>query len=165
MGRIVQRFSKDLDQVDQQLINQVGMLITCALQMAGSGAAIIGATPLFALGVLPIAKIYTSVMNYFRAVSRELKRLNAISRSPIYGHFAETLGGLSTVRAFGKEQPFAAKNERLVDENNRTWFALKVVDRWLNMRLEALGNAVCYACASLAIYTAARGHLGAGLAG
>jgi len=165
MGRIVQRFSKDLDQVDQQLVGQIGMLITCALQMFGSGVAIITATPLFTIGVLPIMKIYTAVMNYFRTVSRELKRINAISRSPIYSHFGETLGGLSTVRAFAHEKRFAKKNERLVDINTSTYFALKVVDRWLNMRLETLGNTICFSVAMLSIYTASKGHLGAGLAG
>ena len=36
-------------------------------------------------------QVYVSAMNYFRAVTRELKRLDALSRSPIYSHFSETL--------------------------------------------------------------------------
>ena len=50
-------------------------------------------------------------------------------RSPIYAHFTETLGGLSAIRAFGHVNLFARTNERLVDNNLSTHFALKVLAR------------------------------------
>jgi len=164
LGRIIQRFSKDFDQVDQQLVQQFGMLVMCILQMFNSLVVILRATPVFVLGIIPVGKIYFKIMNFFRAVSRELKRLDAIGRSPIYSHFGETLGGLSSVRAFAHEHRFTVKNERLVDANMASYFALKVVDRWLNMRLETLGNMVTFSVATLAVYTVSRGHLSAGLA-
>lgn len=46
--------------------------------------------------------------------------------SPIYAHFGETLGGLSAIRAFGHVKLFARTNERLVDNNLASYFALKV---------------------------------------
>ena len=45
--------------------------------------------------------IYIIVLNYFREVARESKRLDSISRSPVFAHFSETLGGLATIRAYG----------------------------------------------------------------
>ena len=100
--------------MDQQLPGTLGMLITCVFQIAGALAAILSATPIFAVAVFPISWVYLGAMNYFRNVTRELKRLDAISRSPIYSHFSETLGGLSVIRAFGREAGFARANEAKV---------------------------------------------------
>eukprot|EP00904_Undaria_pinnatifida_P009922 jgi/Undpi1/605/HiC_scaffold_10.g04069.m1 len=165
VGRIIQRFSKDTDQVDQQLISQVSMMINALLGVVAAGGAIIFATPLFTLGMVPLSFVYLRVMNYFRQVARELKRLDSITRSPIYAHFTETLGGLSAIRAFGHVNLFARTNERLVDNNLSTHFALKVVDRWLSVRLELLGNCVVLTASLLSVVAASNGRLIAGLAG
>jgi hypothetical protein len=63
-----QRFSKDTDEIDQQLISQVSMLINAGLGMLGSLGAIVVATPLFALVIAPLATFYLRIMNYFRSV-------------------------------------------------------------------------------------------------
>lgn len=92
--------------------------------------AMLGATPIFSLAVGPLGWVYVKAMNYFRAVTRELKRLDAISRSPIYSHFSETLGGLSVIRAFGHEKRFVRANEEKVQRNVDAYFALKAADRY-----------------------------------
>ena len=55
--------------------------------------------------------------SYYLSTSRELKRLDAVSRSPIFAWFSESLNGLSTIRAFGQQRLFIANNERRVDRN------------------------------------------------
>lgn len=55
--------------------------------------------------------------SYYLSTSRELKRLDAVSRSPIFAWFSESLNGLSTIRAFGQQQLFISNNERRVDRN------------------------------------------------
>jgi ATP-binding cassette, subfamily C (CFTR/MRP), member 1 len=63
---------------------------------------------------------------YCRPVARELQRLDALTRSPIYAHFGETLGGLTAIRAFGHMNRFARVNERMIDNNLRAYLAKKV---------------------------------------
>jgi len=46
-------------------------------------------------------------MQYYRRTSRELQRLDSISRSPIYSYFSETLTGIDTIRAFKLDQRFS----------------------------------------------------------
>ena len=106
-------------------------------------------------------------MNYFRNVAREVKRYDSITRSPIYAHFSESLGGLSTIRAYGLGSYFAAENERRVAANISSWYTLKACDRWLSIRLENLGNFVVLAAALLAVGTNSNRGEGtaAGLAG
>ena len=78
-------------------------------------------------------------MNYFRLVSRETKRLDSISRSPVYAHFSETLGGLGTIRAYSEVDRFINDFETKVDCYTRAYYNNKVADRWLTTRLDFLG--------------------------
>ena len=56
---------------------------------------------------------------------RELKRLSAVTLSPIYAHFTETLTGLQVIRAFRHEQRFARENEERLEVNQRATYACK----------------------------------------
>lgn len=150
IGRLVQRFSKDLDQIDQQLPNSFGNAIWSSVSIIGAVAAITLVTPSSALVLAPIFAIYFSVTNYYRSIARELKRLESISRSPIYAQFSETLGGLSVIRAFARQRMFQQSNEVKLDDNIAAFFSLKAVDRWLSVRLEILGNLIVFSSALLA---------------
>lgn len=169
LGRIISRFSKDMDSLDQQLPNQLGTLWMCIFFIVGTLAAIIFATPWFALVVIPVAVIYVQIMNYFRNISRETKRFDSITRSPVYAHFSETLGGLSVIRAYALQGFFAHQNEDKVAANVSAWYTLKSCDRWLSVRLEILGNMIVLAAALLAAGTAVQSYrtegTAAGLAG
>ncbi len=57
------------------------------------------------------------------ASSRQLKRLESTSKSPIYSHFGETIAGVTVIRAYGLDQRFIAESERRVDENQKACFA------------------------------------------
>ncbi len=67
--------------------------------------------------LVPCPVIANSTCSYYLATSRELKRLDAVSRSPIFAWFSESLSGLSTIRAFGQQKVFIENNERRVDRN------------------------------------------------
>lgn len=94
------------------------------------------ATPSFVFIMAPVFTVYIMVTNYFRKVARELKRLDSISRSPIYAHFGETLGGLSVLRSFQRQNLYRRMNEVKLDDNLAAYYNLKAVDRWLSLRLE-----------------------------
>lgn len=87
-----------------------------------------------------VAIIYLKVLNYFRDVSRETKRLDSISRSPVYAHFSESLGGLATIRAYDQSDRFTKDFFAKVDTNTKAYVSIKVADRWLSVRLELLGS-------------------------
>ena len=154
LGRVLARFSKDTDSVDQMLPQQIGMFWFCVFSIAGTLGAIIFATPWFALVCVPVLWIYMSVMTYFRNVMREVKRYDSVTRSPIYAHFSESLGGLSVFRAYALQGDFSERNEANVARNVAAWYTLKCCDRWLSVRLEILSQVVVLAAALLALGTA-----------
>lgn len=81
-------------------------------------------SPWFIVPFLPILVLYYRTQLYYRNCSREIKRLDAIARSPLYSHFGETLTGLSTIRAYAEQERFIAGNESKLDQNNQGMPAL-----------------------------------------
>jgi ABC-type multidrug transport system fused ATPase/permease subunit len=96
------------------------------------------------------------ITNFYRQVARELKRLDSISRSPVFAHFGESVDGLSTIRSFQRQELFRRGNEVRLENSDAAYYALKVVDRWLSVRLELLGNVVVFLAALLVVMTNAR---------
>lgn len=116
--------------------------------------------------IIPLTAIYLYIQRYYLRTSRELKRLYSISRSPIYAHFQESLGGVTTIRAYRQQERFALENEWRVDTNLRAYFPSISANRWLAIRLETIGAFIIFAAASLAIINVASGRgLSAGMVG
>ena len=96
-------------------------------------------TPWFAIAAIFVMAFYFWTMNYFRKIYIQAKRLDSVTRSPIYALFGETLGGLSTIRAYQRSDAFMKDNVEKIDTNMRAWYVLKTADRWLGVRLETCG--------------------------
>lgn len=96
-------------------------------------------TPWFGLAIIPIMLVYVKILNFFREVSRETKRIESISRSPVFAHFSETLGGLGTIQAYDEASRFISNFEVKVDSNTQATYNNRCADRWLSTRLEILG--------------------------
>ncbi|KAL8710947.1 MAG: hypothetical protein Q9220_004546 [cf. Caloplaca sp. 1 TL-2023] len=139
-------------------VNTVRALYTLVL--------IAASTPAFVALILPLGGVYLYIQRYYLRTSRELKRLDSISRSPIYAHFQESLGGMTTIRAYRQQQRFSQENEWRVDENLRAYFPSISANRWLAVRLEFIGSFIILAAASFAIISVATGSgLTAGMVG
>ncbi|KAI0819664.1 metal resistance protein YCF1 [Trametes gibbosa] len=164
-GRILNLFSRDTYVVDMILarVIQGSVRTLCVTAMI---VVVIGYSfPLFLVAVPPLTWFYVRVMIYYLSTSRELKRLDAVSRSPIFAWFSESLNGLSTIRAFGQQQLFVANNERRVDRNQICYLPSISVNRWLAVRLEFVGSTIIFIAAILAIAALITTGVDAGLVG
>ncbi|KAJ1337700.1 ATP-binding cassette subfamily C (CFTR/MRP) member 1 [Microdochium nivale] len=165
-GRILNRFSSDIYRVDEVLARTFNMLF---VNLARSGFTLavisVGAPPFIAF-IIPLSLAYYWVQRYYLRTSRELKRLDSVSRSPIYAHFQESLGGISTIRAYRQQDRFELDNEWRVDTNMRAYFPSISANRWLAVRLEFLGAIIIFAAAGFAvIIVTTGGNLDAGMVG
>lgn len=97
------------------------------------------------------------------ASSRQLKRLESVSRSPVYSHFNETLLGVSVIRAFEEQERFIRQSDLKVDENQKAYYPSIVANRWLAVRLECVGNCIVLFASLFAVIS--RHSLSAGLVG
>lgn len=115
-------------------------------------------TPIFTALILPLGVLYWWIQKYYLRTSRELKRLDSISRSPIYAHFQESLSGINTIRAYRQTKRFALENEWRIDANLRAYFPSISANRWLAVRLEFLGSIIILASAGFAIVAVTSGN-------
>ena len=123
-------------------------------------------TPIFISVILPLGALYLYIQRYYLRTSRELKRLDSVSRSPIYAHFQESLSGMSTIRAYNQQKRFELENEWRVDANLRAYYPSISANRWLAVRLEFLGSIIILCAAGFSIISvASHSGLSAGMVG
>ncbi|XP_029783715.1 canalicular multispecific organic anion transporter 2 isoform X2 [Suricata suricatta] len=162
-GRILNRFSKDIYVIDEVLAPTILMLLNSFYNSISALVVVVVSTPLFAVVTLPLAVFYIVVQRFYVATSRQLKRLESISRSPIYSHFSETVTGSSVIRAYGRSQDFNAISDAKVDTNLRSSYPFIASNRWLGVRVEFVGNCVVFFAALFAVI--GRNSLSPGLVG
>ncbi|CAL1544372.1 unnamed protein product, partial [Lymnaea stagnalis] len=123
IGRIVNRFSRDVETLDNQLPQIIFMWIMCVFSVLATLVVISINTPIFTSVILPLFVAYLAVQRFFVPTSRQLKRLEAITRSPIYSHFSETLTGSHVIRAFNVIDRFCQVCIERIDRNQVFYFA------------------------------------------
>ncbi|KAF2404486.1 multidrug resistance-associated protein 1 [Trichodelitschia bisporula] len=156
-GRILNRFSSDIYRVDEVLARTFNGLFTNAARTGFTLVVISSSTPAFIALIFPLGALYLWIQRYYLRASRELKRLDSVSRSPIYAHFQESLNGISTIRAYRQQRRFALENEWRVDANLRAYFPSINANRWLAVRLEFIGSVIILASAGFAIIAVTTG--------
>jgi len=150
-GRIISRFSKDIESTDTFLIQSLKGTFMCSIQVVGVLLMLLIMVPMFFFPLIPIIIFYYFLQDYFRRTSRELKRLDSLSRSPLYAYFSESLTGINTIRAYNRSEWFKGNNYQKLDENNRAHFCQLSSQRWLSMRLELIGSAITISIAVFCI--------------
>ncbi|XP_055346997.1 multidrug resistance-associated protein 1-like [Paramacrobiotus metropolitanus] len=153
LGRIVNRFSKDVDTVDTMLPMNIRMWLNCVFSVLSTVVVIIYSVPLFATVILPLGIFYYFVQRFYIATSRQLKRLESVSRSPIYSHFQESVTGTMVIVATKQTERFIHDNENRVDTNNASYYPNIASQRWLAVRLESVGNLIVFFAAFFAVIT------------
>ncbi|KAG8979667.1 hypothetical protein FRB94_011257 [Tulasnella sp. JGI-2019a] len=140
LGRITSRMSKDITTLDNQLPMQWNQLLTNGFSVLGAIGLVIYTYNYLGIMFVPLGILYYGFATFYRASSREVKRLDSLLRSYIYTNFGEMLSGLASVRAYQQQEQFIAKTEHSIDVENRAYVLTVVLQRWLGIRLDFLGN-------------------------
>lgn len=109
VGRILNRFSKDVGCMDE-LLPKV-FLTSLQHVLFVSAAVLVPAVANFwvILIIVPLTLLGVYIVRQYLKSSRELKRLQSICRSPVFSHISETLNGLDTIRTKGRQNDFISQ--------------------------------------------------------
>lgn len=142
IGRVLNRFGKDIYTVDEQIPQTMRMYLSTLARVAGIILYICIILHLFLVALIPILIAYFLAQRYFISTQREITRLDSTSRSPIYALFSETLDGLSTIRAFHVQDRMRNLIYTLLDSNQQAYFLKFSANCWLAVRLEFAGSLI-----------------------
>jgi len=114
VGRILNRFSKDIGCVDELLPKTFLFSIQLVLLVIASILVPVVTNPWLVLVAVPTTAAVVYISKYYLKTARELKRLESICRSPVFSHLSETLNGLDTIRTRGRQKDFVDQFYRYV---------------------------------------------------
>ncbi|KAI9357918.1 P-loop containing nucleoside triphosphate hydrolase protein [Zopfochytrium polystomum] len=153
LGRIVNRLSRDVDYADNSIYDAMRLLFYSGLQLSVTFGLVTYLTKgAFLVPLVPMLALYYYTQLFYRATSRDVKRFESITRSPLYAHISESMTGLPTIRAYSEQARFVRRCEDLIDRNASPLYLLYTGQKWLQLRLEMLGNFLMF---SVALYSAA----------
>jgi ABC-type multidrug transport system fused ATPase/permease subunit len=101
-----------MEKIDSMLPRIAENYLSIGLWVLGSVLVVAVITPLTILPMVPLWFLYTETVDFYRPTAIELQRIESVSRSPVYAFFSETVGGLATIRAFGREADFQGVQEK-----------------------------------------------------
>ncbi|ESK87928.1 atp-binding cassette transporter [Moniliophthora roreri MCA 2997] len=162
-GRLLNRFGKDFEGIDSSLSDNFGRTVMYGLSSVTTLVTVsfVGGFPfIIAAGLLGI--VYYNVGKVYGQTSRDMRRLDSVTRSPIYSIYGETISGVTILRAFGASSKFLRDMLRCLDTNVNPYYWMWGVNRWLSIRFNLLSCGIVGAMAAVAV---ANPNIGASIAG
>ncbi|KAK7463002.1 hypothetical protein VKT23_007584 [Stygiomarasmius scandens] len=162
-GRVLNRFGKDFEGIDSSLSDNFGRTVTNGLSTATTliTLSVVGG-PMFIIGAIVIGSIYWSVGKVYSQTSRDMRRLDSVTRSPLYSIYGETIAGVTIIRSFGASSKFLRDMLACVDTNSNPYYWMWGVNRWLSIRFNVLS---CSIIGLMAVVAVANPGISASLAG
>lgn len=148
-GRIVNRLNRDTFAIDDSLPFSFNIFIREIVELTGSLVILMYENAVVLLVLLPLSAICFKMQQAYRPISRHLKRLDAVTQSPILNTFTNTLSGLSVIRSMRLESKYAAMYTEVLERSQKIVFLSSSASGWFGIRLDILG--VCIT-SSVAIY-------------
>ncbi|KAH0286486.1 ABC multidrug transporter-like protein [Aureobasidium namibiae CBS 147.97] len=151
LGRITNRFSKDVDTMDNALTDAFRMFFMTLAQIIAVFILIIAYYYYFAAALGPLFIMFLFAASYYRSSAREIKRHEAVLRSSVFSRFSEAVSGVATIRAYGLQDQFSESVRDAVDNMNAAYFLTFSNQRWLSVRLDAIGTLLVFVTGILVV--------------
>ncbi|XP_022358424.1 multidrug resistance-associated protein 4 isoform X4 [Enhydra lutris kenyoni] len=137
-GRILNRFSKDIGHMDDLLPLTFLDFLQTFLQVLGVVGVAVAVIPWITIPLIPLGILFFVLRWYFLETSRDVKRLESTTRSPVFSHLSSSLQGLWTIRAYKAEERFQELFDAHQDLHSEAWFLFLTTSRWFAVRLDAI---------------------------
>ncbi|KAM5433565.1 hypothetical protein McanMca71_003424 [Microsporum canis] len=151
VGRILNRFTADFNQIDSRLPYDMSNMLYEVLQILSIIAAGVLVSPILIVFATILLLICFYYSQRFLQGAREIKRLESNSKSPIFEQFGSALIGLGTIRAFSKGQAYVERMYGKIDRHAQAYWNLWLFNRWLGFRMSVIGAVFAGATAAFIV--------------
>ena len=143
LGRILNRFSTDMEEADTNFPQALSSFVTCVAMLLASVTSIVIATHgVCLLAFAPMVSLYLRFATYYRRTAIELKRLSSLAKSPTSSSFTETLAGVGSIRGYGAEAQFIATTDQRNTAYTNVQVARGFANYWLMVRMQAMSSVI-----------------------
>jgi ABC-type multidrug transport system fused ATPase/permease subunit len=139
LGKVLSVFSKDMDTVDESLLDNVHMVLIYCLILLTTLGVVIRVLPIFAAVAAFLMLTFLYFFRYYLAGSRALKDASGRKNASVVTHTSETLQGLAVIQAFDAEGRYRADNLTFLDGAGTAGYNLEMLQLWLSVRLDLIG--------------------------
>jgi len=115
--------------------------------------------------MVPMFVLYARLAKRYLPATRDLRRLDAAARSPIFSHFSESMQGVSTIRAMQQQERALHTNMTRLESQMEAYYLSNTAARWLSLRLQFNGTILVGAVCILGIFLSTNKQVSAGLVG
>ncbi|KEG08490.1 putative multidrug resistance-associated protein [Trypanosoma grayi] len=142
LGRIVNRFSRDIDRIDDALQITFIFLLQVIYGIFSSIGVTVVSQPYVLVAIIPTGYVYYRLILFYNASNREIRRVGSTVKAPMLSLLGEVLVGTSTITAFGRVSSIMKESLRRIDLVYASSFIENATNRWLGVRVEFLSNLV-----------------------
>lgn len=152
-GVIINRFSQDIFVLDWELTMALTNFLFAIFELMFQFLLLIIPVPVLMAVLAIVAVAYIAIQKLYAPVSRQLRRLEMATKSPLYSQISETsqASGLATIRALGRQKTFVDINTGRLDRSQQPYFYLQAIRRWLLTSLNLLSLFVNVALITLVV--------------
>ncbi|XP_065919884.1 ATP-binding cassette sub-family C member 4-like isoform X2 [Dysidea avara] len=140
VGRVLNRFSADTGLLDNILPHILLDFFTFLLRIFAIVITACVANYWMAIPASIMVTVLVLFRHFFLRTSRNVQRLEAIARSPLYSHISATIQGLSTIRAFKEQTNFLNGFHFYQNEHTKGWYLKITITRWFGLRIDLAGS-------------------------
>lgn len=164
-GRILNRFSRDLDAVEKDLSWSLEEAFMAFLNSLGALLVMLFIMPFMIVAVSPVLLIYWSLQKSYRACMREAKRLMSISRSPRFTSIQEACAGSTVIKTYKAYDFFKGRFESALGDYQKAFFGVVLINRWFSIRIPLISSILSISAALAVITMGSFGTISSGIAG
>ena len=151
VGRILNRFSKDLSGIEVALLDVIGDLSIFGLRVIGAYVMMAIAVPALLYLLVPVNLFLIIVQRFYVTTSTQIRRWQSTTASLVYSHLTESLSGIPIIRVMGLGERFSRKAEERIDDHQRSEVQSYTMRRWISVRAEFVANLIFSFTAALAV--------------
>eukprot|EP00760_Papus_ankaliazontas_P013947 PhM_4_TR15927/c0_g1_i1/m.43479 len=149
IGRIVNRFSKDIEMIDVTIPETLTFFYQMIFVVLGAFGLMCYSAPYLSIIIVILIVAFIFLIRFYICTNRAVKRLESSSRSPVIAIMNETLGGLATIRAYNMVDSFSERHLQRLICTMRPTYSWRLAQRWLGLRVDAIGSTVALATSLL----------------
>ncbi|KAJ5678957.1 P-loop containing nucleoside triphosphate hydrolase protein [Penicillium macrosclerotiorum] len=152
IGATTNRFSQDLELIDEELHTAFESTILAVLFCIVEGFLVFVGSSYATVAVIPftIIAVYY-VAQYYVRTSRQIRLLDIEAKAPLFSHFLEALSGLSSIRAYGWTENYQYQSKLALDTSQKPFYMMYCIQRWLNLVLDLIVAGIAVVVISIAL--------------